>query len=268
MVSTKDIAKGLEKFGLTKDQALIYLTLVQYGELRIQDISNSTNIPRSSVYESLKNLYGLGLVEKIIDHKFIRIKAYPIGSLRHNLNEKSLRLQTLMNELNDLEKSISNLPDTTSLPSTTVRYYKGLSAGRQLFWNTLNAKSTVYVYSSYGRSKFVGKKFYKDFVSESIDREIKEMVLINPTDKAIRLIKRDTGSPLARTKIKDLRYLSEENLLIKGETFIYNNIFAQINLSVGEINGFEVESNGFSEMQRSIFKTLWQNAKPISLLLS
>lgn len=267
VANLKVIAKELEKFGLSKKQALIYLSLVQRGGLKIQEIANLTQIPRSSVYESLKVLLEMGLVEKVIDHKSVRIKPYPIGSMRHNLNEKLLHLQTLMTDLDSLEDAITSLPGASVLPSTTIRYYQGVSGARQLFWNSLKAKSTVYVYSAYGRSKFVGKKFYMDFVKESSEREIKEKVLINPTDRALNLIKRDTGSPLARTRIKDLRFLSEKNLLIRGETFIYDNVYAQVRLDAREINGFEVESPSFTETQRSMFKTLWNIAKPISSLL-
>ena len=267
MTSFKEITKELEKFGLSENQALIYLFLVQHGELRIQEISNETQIPRSSVYENLKVLLELGLVEKVIDQKFTRIKPYPVGSLRHGLNEKLLHLQTLTADLEDLEKSIESLPDV-KLPSTVIRYYKGISGARQLFWNSLNAKSTVYVYSAFGRSKFVGKKFYMDFVEQSREKNIKEMVLINPTSRALKLIKRDIGSPLARTNIKDIRFLKEKKLPIKGETFIYDNIYAQINLDAMEINGFEIESHNFTKPQMFIFKTLWDMAKPISFYLN
>lgn len=267
MVNTKDILSQLKKFDISQNQGLIYLTLIKKGELTIQDITNETSIPRSSVYENLKGLYKLGLIEKIVDYKSARIKAYPISLLRHGLNEQELKIRTLISDLEHVEKNIDLISKKDFSPYTIVRYYKDLSAGRQLFWNTLNAKGVVYVYSSYGRSKFVGKKFYKDFAQESKERGIKERVLINPTQKAINLIKRDSGTPLARTKVEDLRFLPEESLVIKGETLIYDNIFAQINLSATGISGFEIESEGFTEMQRSIFETFWKTAKPVISIL-
>lgn len=106
-----------------------------------------------------------------------------------------------------------------------------------------------------------------DFVKESYARNIKEKVLINPTSRAINLIKRDTGSPLARTATKDVRFLSEKSLVIRGETFIYDNIYALVYLNTVGINGFEIESRDFTQTQRSIFETLYDLAKPISTLL-
>lgn len=267
MTNLRKITTELEKLGIPERQTLIYLCLIQYGELRVQEIADLTKTPRSSVYESLDALLESGLVGKVVADNFTRIKAYPISSMKHDLNDKLLKLQAQMQTLDGLEKTISALTSINPVPSTVVRYYKDLSGARQIFWNSLHAKSMVFVYSAYGRSKFVGKKFYADFVSESYQRNIKERVLINPTDHALNLIKRDAGSSLARTKAKDIRFLNKENLLIKGETFIYDNVYAQMNLSEDRINGFEIESASFTKTQKSIFKTLWRMAKPVRNLL-
>lgn len=265
-MKTKLIKQDLEKLGLSARQADVYWLLVRQSEIRISQIVSALQIPRSSVYEILRKLFEFGLVEEIIDGKFKRLKAYPLSAFKHRLEEKIDELQKLRTGAAELEKTLSLLPEGEALPSTIVRYYKGVAGGRQLMWNSLKAKDTVYVYSAYGRSKFVGKKFYKNFVAESSIRNIQEKVLINPTKRALELIKSDTGSALARTDTNDIRMLGKKSLNIKGETFVYNNIYALIYLYNQEINGFEIESQRFSETQRSIFETLWAMAKPIAYL--
>jgi sugar-specific transcriptional regulator TrmB len=265
-LTTNNVVNSLITFGLSQNDALIYLTLVENKELRIGQIVKLTNIPRSSVYESLKKIEELGLIETIIDHKFVRIKPYPVSTIKHKLNEKLETIEVQLSDLNNLEKSI-NLISNKKQESTVVRYYKSVSGARQLFWNTLSAKNVVYVYSAFGRSKFVGKKFYMDFVYESHRNKIKEKVLINPTERALNFIKNDTGTAVARTKVNDIHILEENNLIIEGETFIYNNIYAQIKLDGSEITGFEIESESFVKMQRSTFETLWNLSKPISSVL-
>jgi sugar-specific transcriptional regulator TrmB len=267
MANFKEIKNELIKFGLSEKQALIYLLLVQHGELRIQEISNLAGVPRSSVYENLKVLFKLELVEKIVDDKFVIIRAYAIGSIKHGLNEKLINLQGQLSKLDHLEKSISLLPKLNSSKPTIVRYYKDVAGARQLMWNTLNAKDTVLVYSGWGRSSYVGMKFYKSFVSESYDRQIQEKVLVNPTSHVLESIRKYTGTSTARTAIEDIRALNSQDVFMKGETFIYNNIFAQIYLKDEEINGFEIESSSFVETQRSIFETLWKISKPVVELL-
>src|SRR5690606_30279013 len=154
MSSIASIKKQMARFGLSEKQSEIYLVLVKQGELRIQEIVNLTETPRSSVYEAIKALDELGLVEEVVEDNFKRIKAYPISSMRHNLNEQILELQSLSSDLDTIENSLASLPATDKLASTKVRYYKGVAGARQLFWNTLKSQETIRVYSEYGRSKY------------------------------------------------------------------------------------------------------------------
>jgi sugar-specific transcriptional regulator TrmB len=256
----------LEKFGLSESQAKIYLLLVTHKELRIQEIVKLAQIPRSSVYENLKRLYELGIAEEVIDENFKRIRPYSVGAMRHGLDEQMLQLRRLNKDLDTLEKTISLKPPANT-GSTTVRYYKNRSGARQLYWNTLKAKDTVYVYSDWGRGRYVGMRFYERFVEESRARKIKEKVLINLTPANLKSIRRFTypGSPISRTKIENIRTLDPKVIPIKGDTLIYDNIYAQVYLKNVEINGFEIESTHFTDTQRSIFEALWSNARPITL---
>jgi hypothetical protein len=114
-------------------------------------------------------------------------------------------------------------------------------------------------------------RFYEDFVSESAKRDIKENVMMNIHPKTWESIKRfnyPPRSPIARTRIEDLRFLDKEIYKIKGDTLIYDNIYAQVYLKNLEINGFEIESQQFADSQRSLYKILWQMAKPLPPTLS
>lgn len=268
MADSRALRKQLERFGLTENQAAVYLLLVEHKELRIQEITKLAQIPRSTVYESLKGLFEHGLAEEIVEENYKVIRPYPIEVLKNTLNERIYELQGMTASLESVGNVLASMDDMVSLRSTTVRYYRDVAGARQLFWNTLKSKGTVYVYSAFGRSKFVGKKFYMNFVTESAERQIKEQVLINPTRRAFDLILRDDGSSLARTKIDTIRTLDQTNILIQGETFIYDDVYAQVYLDTGEINGFEIESKLFTETQRSIFETLWKMAEPVSPLLT
>ena len=269
MTNHQKIRKELEKFGLSKTQADIYLLLVDHKELRIQEIVKLSGIPRSSVYDNLKALLELGIAEEMVHDNYKKIRPYSIGVMRHGLDERMFRLQRLTKDLDNLEKAINLKVQNGSPNSTTVRFYKGRSGARQLYWNTLKAKSITYVYSDWGRGRYIGMRFYENFVSEYRKRGNREKVLINPTVYALESIRKYTypGSPISRTKIEDLRVLDKKKIQIKGDTLIYDNIYAQVYLKNVEISGFEIESRDFTKTQRSIFETLWNTAKPISKLL-
>lgn len=269
MEDPSSVQQDLEKLGLTKNQANVYLLLIIHKGLRVQEIAKLADMPRSSVYDCLKGLFELGLVEEVVGDTYKIIRPYSVGIMRHGLNDELIRIQQLKREVSKLEKSLSLSPTDKPSTNTTVRYYKNRSGARQLYWNTLKATNTVYVMSDWGRGRYVGMKYYQNFVTESRSRNISEKVLINPTDAALDSIRRYTfpGSDISRTRLEDIRTIDSRNITIKGDTLMYDNIYANIFLKDLEITGFEIESPQFVETQRSIFKTLWNSARPVVELM-
>ncbi|HSX33303.1 MAG TPA: helix-turn-helix domain-containing protein [Candidatus Saccharimonadales bacterium] len=264
MTSLKALRDGLQALGLSSKQADLYLLLVTHNELRVQEIVKLSRTPRSSVYESLRRLSDLGIVEEIIDDTYKRFRAAPIDIMRHSLDEQILSLQQQAKDLDALERSIRRLTAPEPGP-TNVRYYKGRAGARQVYWNTLKSSDIVYVYSEWHRQEYVGLAYYENFAAEARRRSVAEKVLINMTAATLQSIKRDnvTESAIARTRIADIRVLDALDVRIKGDTLIYNTTYAQVFLKNVEIHGFEIESSDFVETQRSIFETLWKKATPV-----
>src|SRR5687768_2237959 len=99
MAVTEKITKDLMKLGLQESQAAIYALLVRQGNLRINEIAARVNLPRSSVYESIRQLAKLGLAEEITENSFKTIQAYPLGQLKHSFQEKIIELEDKTKEL-------------------------------------------------------------------------------------------------------------------------------------------------------------------------
>lgn len=255
---------ALTQYGLNETEATIYVFLLQHGEFRISDIANMNSLPRSSVYEALKHLSEKGLTEDIVHGTYKKIRALPFTSIDHYLSEQAAQVRDLASRAQDIERNLSTLPDLRDEPPSHVRYYEGVAGARQLFWNSLKASDHVLVYSSWGRSRFVGKTFYERFVHESRTRRITEKVLVENNAATLRRISQDTaiGTKLSRTKAKDIRVVSDRHFTIAGEIFIYDDTYAQITLKHDHITGFEVHNAHFSRMQKSIFTALWNRAVP------
>jgi sugar-specific transcriptional regulator TrmB len=264
MSSTVDIEIELKQIGLSSNEVKVYLLLIKSGQSSVQAITTQTSIPRSTVYETLKSLLEKGLIEEVIEHKKKDYKAYPLNVLKHKLIEEHTKIEENIKHIDQLENTIGSL-GIQSMNDIQIRKYTGKSGARQLFWNTLDAKDMVYVYSFFGRQQYVGAEFYQSFVSESKIRQIKERVIINPSERASFLIKRDYKSPRARTDPKDIRIIDPSKIDIKGETFIYNNVFATVYLDQENIVGFEIESDSFADTHRSIFNVHWELAKQLVL---
>jgi len=267
MIDISDIKRRLARLGLTKNQADIYLLLLQRGNSRVTDFVNILKIPRSSVYENLKGLYELGLAEEIVENSFKRIRAYPLSLLKHRLNEDISKLKEQSADLERLEKELEEIPSDPNQTTTTVRYYKGIAGARQIFWNTLKSKDVIYVYGEWGRSQYLGVEFYKNFVTESYERNFQEQVLTNSTLRVLDSIRAGINGPTSRTKIENVKVLPVEAVAFTGDTLIYDDIYAQVFLKDEVINGFEIQSEQFVKTQRAIFESLWKSATKLSELL-
>lgn len=262
------ISQELGRFGLSENQAVIYLAMIKHGALRIQEITKITQVSRTSVYEGLTALQELGLIEQIVEQNFTKFKAYTIQALRHHLNDKAFELQKRATELDTLEGTLHALDSLAASDTVSIRYYKDISGARQLLWNTLKAKETMYVYSAWGRGRYVGLKFYENFVSESRKRKIQEQVLVNPLPRVLDSIKTYAHTNISRTDPKDIRVIPESHMQIKGETFIYDSIYSQVFLHNEKITGFEIESQDFVDMQRSLFELVWNSSHSVSEFFS
>src|SRR5438128_2673984 len=114
MIESNQLQSELERFGLTKNQAKIYLALVTHKELRIQDIVTTTKINRSSVRESLHGLFELGIIEEVIEQNFKKIRPYPIGAIKNGLEDRMSYLEKLKADIKNLEAAIDyQKPDTS-----------------------------------------------------------------------------------------------------------------------------------------------------------
>ena len=61
-----EVLEELTKYGMTKNQALVYVTLVSIGKASVKRISQVSGIRREEVYRLLPELEKIGLIERIL----------------------------------------------------------------------------------------------------------------------------------------------------------------------------------------------------------
>ena len=113
MSSLDQLANRLSDFGITFNQARVYITAAQMGIASIKEISKKSNVPREEIYRLLPKLEKLGLLEKILG-KPIKVKATPFGAvlsllIKREKDMNSQRLSKLKAEKGKLLKDIQIL---------------------------------------------------------------------------------------------------------------------------------------------------------------
>lgn len=103
-----EIIEKLVSFGLTGNQAKVYLSIVQSGTTSVNRISKDTRLHRQDIYKMLPKLEKMGLITKTIDMPFM-VNAVPIETGLHDLF--LMFKQKSEENLNSLECNVRDLID-------------------------------------------------------------------------------------------------------------------------------------------------------------
>jgi len=101
----KRICDSLIKFGLSKNEARVFIYLAKYGEQKAHKISRALSLHRTETYKILKRLEEKGLAYRILD-KPIKFSVIPISKALENLvQEEKQRIQRLEEEKKKIMES-------------------------------------------------------------------------------------------------------------------------------------------------------------------
>jgi len=133
----KQICKSLIKFGLSKNEARVFIYLAKYGEQKAHKISRALSLHRTETYKILKRLEEKGLAYRILD-KPIKFAVIPISKALENLvQEEKQRIQRLEDE----KKKIMEIWDSVLVP---VRDSEALGE----FIQVLKGKNQIHIKAS------------------------------------------------------------------------------------------------------------------------
>jgi sugar-specific transcriptional regulator TrmB len=102
----EDLLEELEAFGLSLNQAKIYLSILQTGSISVGKIAESTKLHRQDIYKTMPKLEKMGLIARRLG-KPVYIEAIPmekalnalVATERKNANARITRLKGLMKRL-------------------------------------------------------------------------------------------------------------------------------------------------------------------------
>ena len=141
-----DILK--EKFNLTRNEAVVFLEILRYGNSKIGKIIKTTGLHRGSVYNNFQRLIDKGLLYHIKKDNIDYYGANPYGFLSM-INEEEINLESkkeLIRKINEMSKfSINN-----EIPSS-IYCIEGEKGFKGLFLEILNSsKEEDYLFMGNG----------------------------------------------------------------------------------------------------------------------
>lgn len=253
---TDILTRTLSAFGLSPEEAQIYLHLLGKGLLSALQISRNIRMARTRVYRLLDKLVRRGLVRQKFDTLGLKFMASPYNQLELLLAERQSELDSLKATMPALFAQLAGLSARQS--GSKVLYYHGVDGLKHVTWNSLRARGTLRIYEvSSSMTAFLPAEFSEKVRGELVRHHIYTKQLTN-----IAHMEPWTDIPDA-VRLWTPRFFSQKELAIKSEVLMYNTVTAMYHYLNKDIFCVEIENADLARMQIQVFDFIWRHATPM-----
>ena len=239
--------KDIEKLGFTKNEATIYLALLELGSVSIGAIVKRSGIHKAIIYDNLEKLAKRGLVHYVIKANKKHFEAQSPETLIRFLNEE----QKLLKQKRKLAERL--LPDLVALKAFVnekieASIYKDEGGIKSVLEDVLKQGKPILVFGAEGRFKTLLGSYWNNWNSRREQAKINVRIIYNATLRK----KREN----LEMKSIAVRFIAEE-FESPATTFIYGDKVSIILWSKLPF-AFLVQSTEIAKSYRSIFHLLWK----------
>lgn len=236
--------KTLEDIGLTKNEATVYLALLELGPTTVKPLIEKTNLHRSRIYDSLERLSKLGLVSFVIKSGKKHFKASNPERLLTLIKEKETKIKKILPSL----KELSNLPKI----KLEASIYQGKEGMKTIYEDILKSGTKEWLgMGSSGKVPEILPYYVPQLHKRRIKSRIKIRAIFANTRKAQKRAKEFLEMGLAEVKFMPKNYQSPST------TYIYNNKIAIV-LYSEEILGIIIENREINKSFKNYFEWMWK----------
>ena len=244
----------LSELGLSKIQAILYLTSLKHGILSVLELSKITKISRQQIYAETEKLVDLGIYELTRKQGRKYIPANPtklvkIGKKKIDETEEILtKLSAILPQFEALSTPKKN--------KVVVKYFEGIPKIREAYEEELGASKNTEVLSFAGSIDdvfdFFPESYWDKWNKKFVKYNSKSRILVHNSDIARKTAEYD------KQYNRETRWL--QNFPLKVNIDVFNNVV--LVASFYDEIAIWVESNVLAQSYRIMFNTLWELAKP------
>ena len=243
-----DLKQNLERTGLTKREALIYLELLKSGPLSPTQVAVKTELKRPNVYDVARSLEKKGLIH----YEFRTNRRSIAASAPQNLLDLAKSQFDFTKELLPFLLSLNS--EQSFEPS--ISFYKGKKQMQELYWEALSCKrkEILALTSPQDLNKMLGESFVESFVKTRLKKRIRVKSL-RPAEKESKYQEQQNllGRELTEAAYVPPDYTFSLNILIYDNCVIFCT-------SKNEGFGFKVDSKQIAEVMRMFYDNLWEHS--------
>jgi sugar-specific transcriptional regulator TrmB len=246
--------EALTRLGLSKTQAVLYLTSLKHGMLSVLELSKLTNVSRQQIYEDSEKLIGFGLYEITRRQGRKYIAANPSKLIKFGKG-KIAATEAVLSNISSLLPSFEALVGRKK-NKVTVKHYEGLEKLERAFDDELAAAKDTEVLSFAGSIddvfRFFPEVYWDKWNKKFIQQDSRSRMLVHNSESAKATARHDQ-----RYK-RETRWL--HNFPLKTNVDVFNDTVLIV--SFYDEMAIWIESRVLAESYRIMFNTLWESAKP------
>lgn len=234
---------SLQKLGLSQAESATYLYLVRNGCDYPRNISASTGLNRTNVYEALDRLVGKGLVSFVARNKVKWFQAEPVEVLLSLFEKKVEEFERLKDEM---QKHIKNIkPSQRRLEASIFTGKKGL---RILFESMLEENKSISLIAAELQFQQLFGPYFELWHKKRAEKRIPQRSIF---PKHIKPKKR----PLLTYRF------TREGITNPTTTIVYGDTCLFIEWSEEPV-AVKIESNTIAKSHQNHFDALWNSLHP------
>lgn len=243
----------LEKLGLTRPEAKIYLATLNLGEASpVSTIARRASIHRTTVYDILEQLRRRGLIVRNKKSSGRYYRALPPNRILTYLDEESRKISRMMD---DAKKYIPKLNDEYNAMANRPRvyFYEGEEGLMRVYEETLNAKGEILAYANAEVNHATMNEYLQGYYKRRAKKKIPLRSISNDTPKDRGQFAND------KKELRQCRLVPKDKIDFNPEVNIFNNKIMIANWK--EKLGIIIESEEIAKVFKQTFELAWESAE-------
>jgi len=238
----------LEQFGLTSNEATVYLGLLQLGASTASEVAKATALNRSTTYVQLTSLIGYGLTSTYKLKKKTFFAAESPKNIERLLDKKISKLQS---QKQNIETCIPGLMDVFAKndASPDIRTFEG-KGGLTTMRNELLESGVSEYYGAFSFDDLYAIFTVEELMGFSTRRAEKGIVSYTLYNKS--------GRAAVTVPPQKLQRLPKATFPFSADVYVYGDTVSIASTS-GKIFGVTIKNQQIADSIGSLLKLAWKN---------
>jgi sugar-specific transcriptional regulator TrmB len=244
----------LRLIGLNNNSSKLYQSLIKEGALTMSELSDKTNLIRSSCYTFIKPLFKKGLVSKCIsDGKTFYFAENPnkiLKILKEEKNQIELKFNIGTNLFKEYQYEFNKL---RKYKRPKVRYFEGERGLQEAYEDTLQSSEAIRAYANIEEMHKGLPHFFPEYYKRRSNTEIFIHTIAPDNQTSIERSKHDNK------EFREIRFIDKDKYEFTPEINIYDNkiLFASWKEKIAIV----IESEEIADFHKKIFDVLYEKLK-------